>query len=287
MQQIISNFINGVSWGMVLFLISAGFSIVMGLMGVVNMAHGALYMLGAYVGWTVAVKLGLPFWLAVVCGSIFSGFVGLLLERFFIRHLYGKPNEQVMVTYGFVLIITNLTMWVWGARSRLTFTAPSLRATVLHVGNIPIAKDRMLIIVIGIIIALALWFVQNRTRVGAIVRAGMDDKEMVSALGVNMNLVFAVVFGFASLLAGFAGVIGAQILGANIAMGDDIFLYALVVVVVGGLGSLQGSMLASLLIGIVDTYGKAYLPQFAMFMMYFLTVGILLVKPRGLLGRRL
>lgn len=287
MQQIIANLINGVSFGMILFLISAGLSIVMGLMGVVNMAHGVLYMLGAYMGWTIAVKFGLSFWLAVICGSVFSAFVGLLLERFFIRHLYNKPNEQVMVTYGFVYIITNLTMWVWGARSRLAFTAPSLRATVLRIGDFPIPKDRLLIIGVGALIATLLLFIQNRTKVGAIVRAGMDDREMISGLGVNVDLLFAGVFGFASLLAGFAGVIGAQVLGANITMGTDIFLYALIVVVVGGLGSLQGSLCAGLLIGLVDTYGKAYLPQLAMFTIYLLMVAILLFKPSGLMGRKL
>jgi branched-chain amino acid transport system permease protein len=156
----------------------------------------------------------------------------------------------------------------------------------MDIAGMPFAKDRLVIIAIGIIIAVALWWLQDRTRVGAIVRAGMDDKETTTGLGINLNLVFTAVFILAAFIAGAAGVIGAQLLGAYSWLGTDILLYALIVVVVGGLGSVQGALLGGLIIGLIDTFGKALFPQFAMFTIYLAMIVILLAKPSGLLGRK-
>jgi branched-chain amino acid transport system permease protein len=285
-EMFLSNAVNGISFGMVLFLIAAGLSIVMGLMGITNLSHGALYMVGAYVGWTIAVQLKMDFWLAVLAGGVSGAVVGLLIYGLFLRRLYKQPNEQVLLTFGFVYILSNIVIWVWGGHRRLQFTAPYLFGSV-DIGGVSFAKDRLAIIGVGVIIAILLWYLQNRTRIGAIIRAGMDNKEITMGLGINLELVSAFVFFLGAFIAGFAGVIGAQLLGAYSWLGTDILLYALIVVVVGGLGSVEGALLAGLVIGLVDTFGKALFPQLAMFTIYFAMIVILLVKPSGLLGRKI
>jgi len=285
MKFVLANLVNGLSFGMVLFLIASGLSIVMGLMGMTNLAHGALYMVGAYVGWTIAVQMKLNFWFGVFVGGIAGALVGLLIERVFLRGLYKQPNEQVLLTFGFVYIISNLVIWIWGGHRRLQFTAPALYGS-MDIAGLPFAKDRLAIIAVGIVIALALWLLQDKTRMGAVVRAGMDDKEMAMGLGIRLELVFTIVFFMAAFIAGMTGVIGAQLLGAYSWLGTDILLYALIVVVVGGLGSIQGALLGGIVIGLIDTFGKALFPQFAMFTIYLAMIIILLAKPSGLVGRR-
>ncbi len=286
MELVLASLTNGISFGMILFLIASGLSVAMGLMGITNLAHGALYMVGAYVGWTIAVQLKMNFWLAVVVGGIAGALVGLLIERIFLRRLYKQPNEQVLLTFGFVYILSNLVIWIWGGHRRLQFTAPALYGST-DIAGMPFAKDRLAIIAIGIVIAIILWYLQDKTRMGAIVRAGMDDKEMTTGLGINLELVFTIVFFLAAFIAGVAGVIGAQVLGAYSWLGTDILLYALIVVVVGGLGSVQGALLGGLVIGLIDTFGKALFPQLAMFTIYLAMIVILLAKPSGLLGRKI
>lgn len=284
MTFVLANLVNGISFGMILFLIASGLSIVMGLMGITNLAHGALYMVGAYVGWTIAVQLKLNFWLAVFVGGLAGALVGLLIERAFLRGLYKQPNEQVLLTFGFVYILSNLVIWIWGGHRRLQFTAPALYGS-MDIAGMPFAKDRVAIIAVGIVIALALWYLQDKTRMGAVVRAGMDDKEMTKGLGIKLDSVFTIVFFLAAFIAGMTGVIGAQLLGAYSWLGTDILLYALIVVVVGGLGSIQGALLGGIVIGLIDTFGKALFPQLAMFTIYLAMIIILLAKPSGLLGR--
>jgi len=285
MDFFLSNLLNGISYGMILFLIAAGMSIVMGVMGITNLAHGALYMVGAYVGWTVAVKLGLDFWLAAVAGGIAGGLIGLLMERVFLKQLYKQVNEQVLLTYGFVYILTNICIWIWGGRYRLQFTAPYIFGSV-DLGDFSFPLTRIVITGLGFIIAASLWYLQNKTRIGAIVRAGMDDKEMIQGLGINLNVVVMLVFFIASFIAGFAGVIGAQLLSTYPGIGLDVLLQALVVIIVGGVGSIQGALLGGLLIGLIDTFGKALFPGLAMFTIYLAMIVVLLFKPSGLLGRK-
>lgn len=286
MEFIVANLLNGISYGMVLFLIASGLSIVMGIMGIVNLAHGALYMVGAYVGWTIAVHLGMNFGLAVLLGGFSAGLVGLMVERGFLRRLHKQPNEQVLLTFGFIYIITNLSIWIWGARSRIQFTGESLTG-LIHLGGIPYPITRVVIIVTGIVVAIVLWWLQDKTRVGAMVRAGMDDKEMTMGIGINLERVSMFVFFLAAFIAGTAGVVGAQLLGVYSGLGVDILLLALVVVVVGGMGSIQGALFGGILIGLIDTFGKALFPEFSMFTIYLAMIVILLVKPSGLLGRRI
>jgi branched-chain amino acid transport system permease protein len=271
---------------MVLFLAGSGMSIVMGVMGITNLAHGALYMAGGYVGWTIAIHYGMNFWLAVFLGGLVSGLIGLIIERVFLRYLYKQPNEQVLLTFGFVYIITNLCIWIWGGRHRMQFASPSLSGLVNILG-LPYPLTRIVIIGIGFVVAIVLWWLQDKTRLGAIVRAGMDDKEMTMGLGINLEKVSTVLFFIASFIAGIGGVIGAQIMGVHSMLGLDILLVALIVVIVGGMGSVQGALLGGISIGLIDTFGKSLFPQFAMFTMYLAMIIILLLKPSGILGRRI
>lgn len=280
----IINLLNGISFGSVLFLMASGLSIVFGLMGILNLSHGALYMLGAYVGWTIAVRYGLNFGLAVLVGGFAAGAFGLFIEQGFLRRLYKQLNEQVLLTFGFVYILTNLCLWIWGPLARPAFTAHFLSGS-FPIGHWSYPIARAGIIITGLTLAVGLWWLQNRTRIGAIVRAGMDDKEMTMGLGVNLQRVSIVLFFVGSFLAGFAGVIGAQFLGVNLGFGINILLLALVVIVIGGMGSVEGTLLGSMVIGIIDAFGKALFPGLAMFLIYFVMIIVLLLRPAGLLGR--
>jgi len=278
--------LNGASFGCVLFLLSSGLSLVLGLMGILNLAHGVLYMLGAYIGWTIAAHLGYSFWIAALTAGFATGVMGLIMERGFLRRLIGLPNEQVLLTIGFVYIITNICLWIWGSIAKPPFTAKFLTGAFTVVGW-PYPYSRVAIIVVGLSVAFGLWWLQEKTRIGAIVRAGMDDREMTKGLGINLELIAGALFFVGAFLAGFAGVIGAQLIGANLGHGLDILLLALIVVVIGGMGSVQGSLVGAMMIGLVDAFGKILFPDFAMFMLYFLMVIVLVIKPTGLLGRKL
>jgi len=277
--------LNGISFGMVLFLIAAGLSIIIGVMGILNLTHGALYMVGAYVGWSIAVQYELNFGLAVLAGGLASGLVGLVLERGFFRHLYKQLNEQVLLSFGFIYILTNLVQWVWGPVYRGAFTAPFLSGS-FSIMDRSYPTARITIILIGLILVTGLWWLQDKTRVGAIVRAGMDNAEITIALGINLRRVSTAVFFLGAFLAGFAGVIGAQLVGAYTALGMDILLLALVVLIVGGVGSVQGALLGSILIGTIDAFGKALFPELARFTIYLAMITILVIRPWGLLGRK-
>jgi len=286
MEAVLLTFLNGISYGMLLFLVASGMSIVMGLMGIINLAHGALYMVGGYIGWTIAVQYDLNFGLAVFLGGCAGGLTGLIIERGFLRRLYKQPNEQVLVTFGFVYILSNLCVWIWGPRRRLQFTGESLSG-LIYLGNIPFPVTRVFTIITGIVVAVVLWWLQDKTRFGAMVRAGMDDKEMTTGLGINLERVSMLVFFLAAFVAGIAGVVGAQLLGVYSWLSTDILVLALVVVIVGGMGSVQGALSGGIVIGLIDTVFKTLFPQFSMFTIYVAMIIILMVRPSGLWGRRI
>lgn len=285
MDMIILGVLNGISFGSILFLLGSGLSLILGVMGILNLTHGALYMIAAYVGWSLAVQCKLHFGLAVLGGGIAASLVGFVIERGFLRRLYKQINEQVLVTFGFVHLLTNLTLWVWGTTLRAPYTSPFLSMSIPILGwSYPVS--RLSIIVIGLVTAAVMWWLQEKTRIGAMIRAGMDNKQMTMGLGINVERVSGLVFLFGAFMAGFAGVIGAQLLGPHLEMGLDILLMSLIVVVVGGMGSIQGALLGGMLIGLIDAFGKIFFPEMAMFTMYLAMMIILLVKPKGLLGRR-
>ena len=284
MEFIIINLLNGISMGCLLFLLAAGLSIVLGLMNILNLSHGAIYMIGAYIGWTMAVLLGFNFFIAVISGALVAGLLGSIINMGFLKHLHNQPNEQVLITFGFTYILINLSSWIWGSSSKAPFTTSSLVGS-LSVMDFYYPKTRLAIIIIGLLLAIIIWWLQEKTRIGAIVRAGVDNKEMAMALGINVKKVSNIVFFISASIAGFAGVLGAQILGVTPQLGFDILLLALIVIVVGGLGSIKGALIGGLLIGIVDAFGKAIIPEFAMFTIYLFMVMILVFKPTGLMGR--
>ncbi len=285
MDFFVLNLLNGIAFGFILFLLASGLSLALGVMGVLNLAHGALYMVGGFVGWTIAMRYGLNFGLAVLAGAIAGGLLGLVMERGFFRYLYGRLNEQVLLTFGFIYILRNLTRWIWGPIPRAPFTAPFLS------GSFPIMGytypfSRIATIFIGIILAIGLWWLLERTRIGATIRAGVDDREMTMGLGINVGLVSTAVFSLGAFIAGGAGIIGAHLFGVNLELAIDILLYAVIVVVIGGMGSIPGALLGSMVIGIVDSFIKGLNPELGYFSIYFIMIIILLIKPMGLLGKR-
>jgi len=278
------NLLNGLSFGAVLFLLTAGMVIVLGLMGILNLAHGAFFMVGAYVGLSLA-KQGWNFFLACLCGGLTGALIGLLIERGFLQRLYRQPNAQVMVTLGFVYIIVNLIQWIWGGVTGIPFV-PAFLSGSINIGHLTYPIYRFFIIAVGLVIATVLYWFGEKTRIGAMVRAGTDDKETVMGLGINIGLVSMTVFFLGAFIAGFAGVIGVSLFGAHLNLGWDVLFLALAVMVIGGMKSVSGALLASILIGIIDAFGKAFFPGFAMFTIYFLFIIVLLLKPSGLLGRK-
>jgi len=285
MDVFVLHLLNGLSFGFILFLLASGLSLIMGVMGTINLAHGALYMVGAYVGFTIVVQHGLNYGLAVLAGGIVGGLIGLLIERGFLSRLYRQPLEQVLLTIGFVYILTNLCLLVWGGEVMRPFTAPWLSGSLNILGwTYPVT--RVSIIPTGLMFAIGLWWLQEKTRVGAIIRAGMDDKEMTTGLGINLMRYSNAVFLLGSFMAGVAGVIGAQLLGISSDLAWNVLLLSLIVIVVGGMGSIQGAVLGAMMIGLIDSFGKALFPQLAHIIPYLAMVVILVIRPSGLLGRR-
>jgi len=285
MSQLAVSLLGGTSLGIVFFLIAAGLSLVMGLMGIVNLAHGHLVMLGAYLGVFVA-KITGSFSIGILAGTGAAALVGLGIERGFLRGLYKKSLEQILVTFGFVYIITNVHQWVYGAKGKAPFV-PALWSGTIHIGEYMFPVHRLIIMGIGVAIYLSLWWLQDRTKFGAIVRAGMDDKEMVSGLGINLTPIMVRAFLLGSAIAGFAGVAGSPLLGGlNIELGMSMLMTALAVCIVGGVGSIHGAMVGALIIGIATVIATTYYQPIAMFIMYIAMTVVLMFRPWGLLGRK-
>ncbi len=279
--------LNGLSSGVLLFLISAGLSIIFGMMDVINLAHGSFYMLGAYFGLTI-LRVTQSFWLALILAPLLVALLGLAGERFLLRPLKGRGHlDQVLLTFGVALVLADLVLAVpgWGGTVRALPAPPELA------GSIPIGKGqypvyRLFAIGVGLLLALILGLIITRTQIGAIVRAGVADAEMASGLGINISLVFSLVFAVGAALAAFGGVMTAPIVSLQPGMDADTLIRALIVVVVGGLGTLRGAFWGSLLIGEVDNFGRALLPDYALFSIYVIMAVVLLLRPAGLFGRK-
>lgn len=276
-------FANGVALGAILFLMGAGLSLLLGSMGVLNLAHGAVYMVGAYTTWMLAVSQGFPLPLAVVVAALACGLLGVVLERLF-RVIPGKPNEQILLSFGLIYVLSNLAQWIWGPVAKAPFRLSWLEGSV-RIGDVAVPTARLAIAVVGFAVAVLLWIVQDRTRVGAMVRAGMDDPEMTRALGINLDRIVVLVFVLGSAVAGVAGGIGGLVLGASSSQPMDVLLLALVVVVVGGIGSVPGTLVASLLIGLLDSFSRQLFPEMSSVVLYVLMAVVLMLRPTGLSGR--
>jgi len=277
--------LNGLSFGSILFILASGFTVIGGTMGIINLAHGAMYMLGAYVGWTVVTHGG-NFLLAILLGGIAVGLVGSAIERGILSHMHQQVLPQLMATIGIVYIMENITLWIWGPHAKLV-GPPAILATSVGIGDMNFPSYRFALIIIGILIAGGLWFLQERTRVGAICRAGMDDRQMVRALGINYSLICSCIFALGASMAGLAGFIGAPVVGAFTTMSWPMLLLAFVIIIIGGMGSILGALVGALAIGLVDAFGIVFFPELAMFMIYLVVIITLLIRPTGFLGRKI
>ena len=276
--------INGTSLAALLFLVASGFTLSFGLMRVVNMAHGAYYLLGGYVGLSLAEATG-SFALAVVGGGVSIVVVGLLVDRFLIRHTGENHLAQVLLTVGVAFVIGDVALAVWGGDSLKVPTPAFLRGAVELPGGLVYPTYRFALILFGVAVALALWLLYRKTQFGAVVRAGVDDREQVSTTGIHVDRLFVMVSALASFLAGMAGVVGGAFLTLYPGAEWEILVIALVVVIVGGLGSLEGAMIGALIVGLLDAYGRWLLPEFSYFVLFGPMAVLLLFRPRGIFGR--
>lgn len=274
---------NGVALGAVLFLIGSGLALLLGAMGVLNLAHGAVYMVGAYVTWSLVVNQGMPLIAGVLAAVLACAVLGAVLERLF-RLIPAMPNEQILLSFGVIYVLANLAQVIWGPVAKAPFQIDWLEGAI-QIGNVAIPVNRLAIAVSGFLVAVLLWYVQDRTRAGAIVRAGMDDAQMTRALGINLDRVVLAVFVLGSAVAGVAGAIGGLVLGASTNQPMEVLLLALIVVVVGGVGSVPGTLVASLLIGLLDAFARYQFPEMSSVILYLLMAVVLVVRPTGLSGR--
>lgn len=282
-QTFITQLVNGLVFGMLLFMMSAGLSLIFGLMNVVNVAHGSFFMLGAFFALAIMQWTG-SFWLALALAWVPAVILGVIMERVFIQRLYSRGHlDQVLLTFGFIFVFSDLVRLVWGTDIR-DLPVPELLSGVLEVGGVIVPKYRVFLIFFGGLIALALWLFLERSRLGAMVRAGVDDAFTANGIGINVSLLFAVVFAVGVGLAALGGAAAAPVLGIYLGMDIEILIPAFIVVVIGGMGSLRGAFVSSIFVGVVDTFGKAYFPDFAMFVIYLLMVVVLLTRPQGLFG---
>lgn len=275
--------LNGVTLAALYFLVASGFTLVFGLMRNVNLAHGSLYLLGAYVGYSVGQLTG-SWTLAVFAGFLASALAGALMQTLVFRRMEGQELRQTLVTIGLSIVMADVFMWVWGGDT-YQFDAPewmSGRMPMPFVNFYP--TFRVLVLVAAVVIGVLLWLLLNRTRVGMMIRAGVDDRQMLSASGVNVQRVFVITFAIGAGLAGLGGVIGGTAL--SIAPGEDVryLLASLVVVIVGGIGSISGAAVGALLIGLAETFGLAYTPTYGVVFTFVLLVTALAFRPEGLMG---
>lgn len=260
-QLLLIQALNGLQFGVLLFLVAAGLTLVFGVMDFINLAHGVQYMLGAYLGASFAAMTG-SFWWALLLALPATLLAGLALEWLVFRHLYARSHlDQVLATFGVILTLNQLVRMVWGAAPLQVPTPELLSGGIQLMPGLVYPMVRVAILAAGLATAALLWLVVERTRVGALVRAGATNAPMVAALGVDIQRLFMLVFGCGAMLAGFAGVMAAPILSVEPGMGDTVLILAFVVIVIGGIGSVRGAFIAALLVGLIETLGRALMPD--------------------------
>jgi branched-chain amino acid transport system permease protein len=274
---------NSIAFGGLLFLLSAGFSLIFGLMRIPNLTHGSLFMLGAYFGASL-IALGVGFWPAAIGAGLGVAAVGGLVERLLLRRLPGAELAQVLVTLGLSFMIADLCLMQWGGDPIPIETPAALRGATF-IGGLGFPTYRLGIIVIAVICAASLWALVDHTRLGAMIRAGVDDPAMARVVGIRVSLLFTIVFSLGAGLAGFAGVIGGPILSVYPGLDQDMLPLALVVVILGGSGSLVGSLVGSFVVGFLYNFGQAMLPELAYVVLFLPMLVVLVVRPQGLFGR--
>jgi branched-chain amino acid transport system permease protein len=275
--------LNSLALGGLLFLLSAGFSLIFGLLRIANLTHGALFMLGAYVG--VSILKYIPnLWIAALLGALVIAAFGGLYERFILRPLAGNALGQVLVTLGIAFIIADFCLIVWGGDPIPVNTPENLRQPLI-VGGVPFPSYRLAVIGIAFVTGLLLYLLMERTRIGAMIRAGVDDMQMARAVGIPVSKLFSIVFCLGSALAGAGGILGGPIMSAYPGLDFDMLPLALIIVILGGVGSLFGAFVGSFIIGFIYTFGSALLPDLAYVILFLPMIFVIAFRPRGLFGR--
>jgi branched-chain amino acid transport system permease protein len=290
--------LNGIQFGVMLFLMASGLTLIFGVMGLINLAHGSLYMVGAFVCAYVTGITG-SFWLGLVAGAIGAAMMGVIVEMLVIRRLYQRDHlDQVLATFALILILSEGTAWVFGSQP-LWLDIPSVLKGSIELGSVIYPVYRILIIIVGFLVAVGLYLLISRTRIGMRIRAGENDREMIGALGVNISALYTFVFAVGAALAGLAGALVGALQSVEVGMGEPVLILAFVVIVIGGIGSIKGALIGAMLVGIVDTLGRVFLPSvfqwfmepsaaasmgsaLASILIYLLMAVILAIKPKGL-----
>lgn len=278
--------LNAVQYGMVLFLVASGLTLVFGILGVINLAHGAFYMLGAYLAYGIASATG-SFWLALVGGVAIAFVVGLLLENVFIRRLYGRDHlSQVLLSFGLILVLDEVRQLLFGKDVHAVAPPPVFAGTIQLTENLSYSIYRLAICGFCLMVAAAIFYVVQRTKIGMIVRAGAENREMIRALGISFDTINRYVFAVGIALAALGGIVVSPVSTVFPGMGDSMLILSFVVVVLGGIGSITGAAIGALLIGLTDTFGKVFFPSVSSILIYVVMAGVLLWRPNGILGRR-
>ena len=280
--SILIQILNGLQYGLLLFLVASGLTLIFGIMGVINLAHGSFYMVGAYLAFSLTSAFN-NLLLALIAGVVLSVLLGLLLERLLIRHFYHRDHlYQVLLTYGLILIFEQLRSLLWGDDVQGVKIPELFNHSIALTDTLSYPVYRLVISAVCIAIALALHGLIRHTRLGMMIRAGAHNREMTEAMGINIRLLFALVFSLGVALAAFAGMLAAPVSSVFPNMGSQVLIICFVVVVIGGIGSVKGALVAALLIGLADTFGQVYLPQIAGMVVYLLMALVLIFRPEGL-----
>ena len=288
--------LNAVQYGLLLFLVASGLTLIFGIMGIINLAHGSFYMIGAYLAWSLSGRIG-NFWVAIAAGVVLTVVLGMLLEWLLIKRLYRRDHlYQVLLTYGLILIFEELRSIVWGDDVHGVPIPDSLSASIPLTDTLAYPVYRLWMSAACVVIAVLMYWMIQHTRVGMMIRAGASNRDMTQSLGINIDLLYRLVFALGVALAAFAGMIAAPVSSVFPGMGAQVLIICFVVVVIGGIGSVKGALAAALLIGLVDTFGKVLhfevggfrvLPELAGMSIYLLMTVVLLWRPEGLFGKRL
>jgi branched-chain amino acid transport system permease protein len=276
--------LNGISFGMLLFLLAAGLSLIYGVMRILNLAHGSFYLLGAYVALSVVQWTG-SLAIAALVGTAVVTVVGIVMERVLLRRLPREELPQALLTFGILLIVGDLTLWIWGGTPQ-TLPRPESLSRSVRLGALLFPTYRLFVVAVGAAVGLGLWFFQERTTLGAMLRAAIDDAEIARSTGINVSRLSTAIFALGAALAALGGIIGGPLLGVYPGADFEILLLAFVVVIIGGLGSLKGAFVGALAVGVLDNFGKTLFPQLALFTIFAPMAIILAIRPTGLFGAR-
>jgi branched-chain amino acid transport system permease protein len=276
--------VNSIALGGLLFLLSAGFSLIFGLMRIPNLMHGSFFMLGAYFGVSLLDKLQMNFWLAALLSGLAVGALGVVVERFLLRRLNGQELPQVLLTLGLSFIVADICLMIWTGDPWQPATPAHLRGAV-QVAGLFFPLFRLVIVLVAVVIAIALWVMVDWTRLGAMIRAGVDDAPIARVVGIKVSMLFTLVFALGAALAGFGGVVGAPYLSVYPGLDAEMLPLALIVVILGGSGSLLGALVGSFLIGFLYNFGQAMFPDLAYVILFLPMLLVLVLRPQGLFGK--